>query len=182
ERMLEDQQDRERWNWLIERLERLERCSAGATGGVAPALQRLFSYLSFVSFVAAQLVGVFMSGSDDASPYIHEPSFANGRTQFRPTLKQSTGQRGYVNVPVDWLHPALPLSGTGLVVALVVWRRSRIEKQTTVALTRSDLEEFKLDRVRVRRGLAEIERKGLVRVQHQRGRSPVVTVLFSEGE
>src|SRR5262249_1962034 len=104
ERMLEDQQDRERWNWLTGRLERLERWSAGATGGVAPALQRLFSYLSFVSFVAAQLVGVFMSGSDDASPYIHEPSFANGRTQFRPTLKQSTGQRGYVNVPVDWLH------------------------------------------------------------------------------
>jgi predicted ArsR family transcriptional regulator len=65
-----------------------------------------------------------------------------------------------------------------LAVALAVWFEAGLRKSNRVALSLSGLgAELGVRRDAARRGLAALEEAGLVGVERQAGRKPVVTIL-----
>ena len=77
---------------------------------------------------------------------------------------------------MSWLTRAARLPGKALHVGLLLWFRVGCERSNVVRLTRGHADFFALDRHTVYRGLAALERAGLVNVDRRRGRCPVVTV------
>jgi hypothetical protein len=79
-------------------------------------------------------------------------------------------------VPLAWLSRASRLPGKALAVALAIWYVAGLERSGTVRLTTSTLREFNVGRKAAYRGLAALERAGLVQVERKRGRCPGVTI------
>jgi hypothetical protein len=80
-------------------------------------------------------------------------------------------------VPLDWLIIAARQSGKALHVGIVLWFLRGVKRSRTVELTRSKLAWFGISRHAGYRGVAKLEKAGLVSVKRHRGRSPVVTIL-----
>ena len=76
-------------------------------------------------------------------------------------------------IPWRWLELAGLLSGKALAVALVVWREAGCRNERTVPV---NLSAQRIPRRTVQRGLQELERSGLVSVEHRPGRPPLVTL------
>jgi hypothetical protein len=80
-------------------------------------------------------------------------------------------------IPWNWLVRAAQLKGSSLAVALAVWRLAGIKKTASVECSMARAaREFGFDERSGRRGLAALERAGLVRVRRRRGRKPVITL------
>jgi hypothetical protein len=82
-------------------------------------------------------------------------------------------------IPWDWLSHAMLLPGKALAVALHAWLLVGIKGTTTVPV---NLSRCAVDRSAASRGLRELERAGLVRVDRRAGRKPVVTLLLGSWE
>ena len=83
-------------------------------------------------------------------------------------------------IPLDWLCAAARAAGhgSGFQVAIALWYLSGLNRQSnTVKLKGSILREMGVDRHAGYRGLAALERAGLVSVERHSGRVPVVTLL-----
>jgi hypothetical protein len=81
-------------------------------------------------------------------------------------------------IPWTWLSAAARLPGQALAVGLAVWLRGGIAKSAEVRLSLSGLDsEMGVKRDAARRGLAALERAGLVHVTRGLGRKPRVTLL-----
>lgn len=85
-------------------------------------------------------------------------------------------------IPGEWLGRAARLSGRALHVALAVWHQNALESRNVVKLTWGVLDRFGVTPDAGARGLAALERAGLVSVQRHRGRSPLVTIQGAESE
>lgn len=83
-------------------------------------------------------------------------------------------------IPMDWLYAASKASGRGrgFQVAIVLWYLSGLNHQTrTVKLSGSVLTKMGIKRHAGYRGLAALEKAGLVHVEKHDGRAPLVTLL-----
>lgn len=81
---------------------------------------------------------------------------------------------------VDWLIAAARLPARSLHIALALVFANEGRSLTTIVLPNLPLLEMKLDRCAKYRGLAHLERAGLVRVDRRPGRSPTVTICQRE--
>ena len=110
--------------------------------------------------------------------------------EVRIELPSVAAQRDRQFVPaLPWrLFTALaPLPGKALAVYLMLWRRSRVERNRIVSLTSAVWAQCGLTRRQKALALACLERQGLITMQHCRGKNPQVTLrtvdeLFSRQE
>ena len=79
-------------------------------------------------------------------------------------------------IPGAWLAQAAALRGRTLHVAMALWYLAGVEKSRTVKPTWAVWRRFGVSPDTGRRGLAALERVGLVTVDRHRGRCPVVTI------
>src|SRR5262249_23168429 len=80
-------------------------------------------------------------------------------------------------VPMMWLRAAAALSGKALHVGVEIWFQIGLKRSSEVALSLSRFKKSGISRSAASRGLAKLERAGLVSVIRLPGRKPVVTVL-----
>jgi hypothetical protein len=80
-------------------------------------------------------------------------------------------------IPWSWIAAAAILPSRALLVGLCLWRLVGAMKSNTVSFGNSDLRQLGIDRATKSRALRVLEREGLIRVAHQPGRFPTVTVL-----
>ena len=99
-------------------------------------------------------------------------------------LAARAGRRGRVSgfflkgpVPLAWLASAAALRGRALAVGVLVWFMVGIKRATVVAIPGSWLAEFGVNRFAFYRGLAALERRGLVKVERRRGSMPRITLV-----
>ncbi len=79
-------------------------------------------------------------------------------------------------VPLAWLRVAAIWPGRALAVGIALWFKAGVSKRAKVKLTSRVREKVGLSRHSTHRGLAALEQAGLVDVDRQVGRSPVVTI------
>ena len=78
---------------------------------------------------------------------------------------------------MSWLRTAAVLPGKALAVGLVLWFKAGITKRGEVKMTTKLLHKFGLSRYAGYRGLAALEKAGLVTADRGPGRCPRVTLL-----
>ena len=79
-------------------------------------------------------------------------------------------------IPWDWLTLAGNLSGKTLHVSAVIWFLAGMKKARTITLSNKILEDMGVNRYAAYRGLAALEKAGLISTSKHRGRCPVVTI------
>lgn len=104
-----------------------------------------------------------------------------------PVDKSSTGRRrGWIEgrflrgpIPLNWLGRACRLSGEALATALAIWYVSGLQKgeRAGLTLTTKKVELLGVSRSAKSRGLKALEAAGLIRVQRDGKKNPVVTIL-----
>ena len=80
-------------------------------------------------------------------------------------------------IPWDWILRASRLPAKALIVGLCIWRLSGATGKNTVPLSNSEVQSFGIDRAAKSRGLAALERAGLIAVSRKPARWPLVTLL-----
>ena len=83
-------------------------------------------------------------------------------------------------VPWRWICKAAKLPGKTLEVGLALWRLSGAMKSDTVRLTNSEMEALGVDRNAKSRALKQLQKVGLISVQQDRGKIPVVTLIHDD--
>lgn len=94
-----------------------------------------------------------------------------------PITRRSKGRFLKGPIPFDWLAMAARQPGKALHVAIAVWFLSGLTRSSTVHLAPSIPRQLGLSRYAAYRGLRALERSGLVGVQRQRGRGPMVSIV-----
>jgi hypothetical protein len=103
--------------------------------------------------------------------------------RLEATPRSSTSQRRLIRgefikaIPLQWLTPAAASPGKTLAVALAVWFQFGRSKGRPFKLTSAILKRFSVSRKASYHGLKELEKIGLITVQRQKGKNPIVTVL-----
>jgi DNA-binding MarR family transcriptional regulator len=80
-------------------------------------------------------------------------------------------------VPLPWLIKASKCSGKALAVAIAIRYRSGLCKTNQITLTSRVLEKFGIDRSAKSRAIQCLEEAGLISVERQHGKNPVITIL-----
>jgi len=80
-------------------------------------------------------------------------------------------------VPLAWLAGAATLRGRALAIGVLVWFMVGMKRATVVTIPGAWLAEFGVDRFAFYRGLAALERHGLVEVDRRRGAMPRITLV-----
>ncbi len=102
--------------------------------------------------------------------------------QTTAQLRQRQAAKGrFCLVPLDWLKSACGAHGRGVEVGCVLWFRARADRSKTVRLSRHViLDVIGLDPQAARRALRALEQAGLVRVDRQHGRAPIVEIVHQQ--
>ena len=79
-------------------------------------------------------------------------------------------------IPLKWVLTASALTGKSLEISMVLWFLKGVTRKNTVKLNGKLIRSFGVSRSTLYRGLAEMENAGLISIQRQIGRSPVVTI------
>ena len=79
-------------------------------------------------------------------------------------------------IPLDWVFTAAQLSEAALKVGLILWYLSGLNRSDTVKLSNRYLDDIGLSRNGKYRGLAALEKAGLISYSQGEGRSPIVTI------
>jgi hypothetical protein len=80
-------------------------------------------------------------------------------------------------IPWNWVIRASELPGKALVLGLCLWRLKGATRKDTVLLSNTELEPFGIDRAAKSRGLAALEKAGLIKLDRKRGRWANITLL-----
>ena len=80
-------------------------------------------------------------------------------------------------IPWNWIIGASQLPGKALVIGLCLWRLKGATRQDTIKLSNNELLPFGIDRAAKSRGLAALEKAGLIKVDRTPGRWCNVTLL-----
>ena len=121
----------------------------------------------------------------NTAPFDLEQFRAHGNRAVPPTapklkrqpLRRDGGRFLRGPIPLSWLAPAAVLPGKALHVAIALWFLSGLKRSSTVKLTGSLRSQFGILPDAGRRGLAALERAGLVFVERPPGCCPRVTIL-----
>jgi len=82
-------------------------------------------------------------------------------------------------IPLKWILAASKLPGKSLEISMVLWFLKGVTRKHTVKLSGKLIRSFGVSRSTLYRGLAKMENAGLISVQRQIGRSPMVTILIN---
>ncbi len=93
-----------------------------------------------------------------------------------PTVRKGDRYLGK-KMPWSWLAAAARARGRALHVALALWYQASVTRSWSVKLNTDRLRELGLDRHATSRGLRELEKAGLVKVERRAGRKPLVTMV-----
>jgi hypothetical protein len=86
-------------------------------------------------------------------------------------------------LPMAWLERAASLPGRALHIGVMLWYYVGLHKSARVKFSLSRCERrLGFDRTTATRGLAALERAGLVTVERRPGQRPVVTVIHNPAE
>lgn len=96
---------------------------------------------------------------------------------LEPRAKIADGRFLKRPIPWSWITAAAALPSRALLVGLCLWRLVGAMKNDTISFGNSDLRQVGIDRATKSRALRALERAGLVKVAHQPGRFPKVTIL-----
>src|ERR1700730_5610373 len=80
-------------------------------------------------------------------------------------------------VPWNWLVRASKLPGTALILGLCLWRLKGATRSNSVWLSNAELRPFGIDRAAKSRGLTALESAGLIAVDRNDGKRPIITLL-----
>jgi DNA-binding transcriptional ArsR family regulator len=94
------------------------------------------------------------------------------------TSKKNSDYR-YIKGPIslEWLVTASKLPGKSLQISMALWFLKGVTRKNTVKLSGKLVRSFGVSRSTLYRGLTEMENAGLISIQRQKGRSPIVTIL-----
>jgi hypothetical protein len=92
-----------------------------------------------------------------------------------PVSKQQQFLKG--PVPLPWLIKASRCKGQAFIVAIIIWYRCGLQKSNQVTLTSRVLGKFGINRSAKSRALLCLEEAGLIQVERQHGKNPVITIL-----
>jgi DNA-binding transcriptional ArsR family regulator len=82
------------------------------------------------------------------------------------------------NIPLDWLSRACRLSGKSLATALAIWYLKGLQNSSeNLRLTSAVVERFGVSRFSKSRALRYLEKAGLIKVERQLRKNPLVTIL-----
>jgi len=104
------------------------------------------------------------------------PTLARARS-LRPPHHQPGQHFLKGPIPKPWLERAAQAPGRALHVGIALWFQAGMKKRGEIRLGLAQFSDFGLDRFAASRGLAELERAGLVSVIRHPGRKPIVTIL-----
>jgi|GEM_PF-1498383 len=79
-------------------------------------------------------------------------------------------------IPWWWIVAAAKLPANALIVGLSLWRLAGATKKTTVILSNVEIEPFGISRSAKSRAITALEDAGLIKVVHQKGRFPSITL------
>jgi hypothetical protein len=96
---------------------------------------------------------------------------------LKPEAKIPDGRFLKGPIPWSWIAVAAALPSRALLVGLGLWRLVGAMKSDTILFGNSDLRLLGIDRATKSRALRSLEQSGLIKVVHQAGRFPKVTVL-----
>jgi hypothetical protein len=96
---------------------------------------------------------------------------------LEPEAKIPSGRFLKGPIPWSWIAGAAALPSRALLVGLCLWRLAGAMKIDTISFGNSDLRQLGVDRATKSRALRALERAGLIKVSHQPGRFPKVTLL-----
>lgn len=114
---------------------------------------------------------------------LHGRFIATGETTdvdintLKPEAKIPSGRFLKGPIPWSWIAAAAALPSRGLLVGLCLWRLVGAMKNDTISFGNSDLRQLGIDRATKSRALRALESACLIKVAHQPGRFPTVTVL-----
>jgi hypothetical protein len=96
--------------------------------------------------------------------------------------RQTVKARRFLKGPIPWLwiEAAARLPGKALAVGLVLWREAGMDGSGSVKLTTAKLAGLNLDRAGKARALKGLEAAGLVHVERNGRRTPLVSILVAE--
>jgi hypothetical protein len=80
-------------------------------------------------------------------------------------------------IPLKWILTASELPGKSLEISMALWFLKGVTRKNTVKLSGKLIRSFGVSRSTFYRGLAAMENAGLISIQRQIGRSPMVTIL-----
>jgi hypothetical protein len=80
-------------------------------------------------------------------------------------------------IPWSWLERAMSLPGKALHVGIQVWHQMGLTRSSEVSISMSGMNRMGVSRFAASRGLAALEKAGLVSVDRHAGRKPVVSIL-----
>ena len=107
------------------------------------------------------------------------PSLEQALNQMPKKLPRHKQGEPFVKgpLPVAWFGPAAALPRKALAVGLTLWFKGGFDGKAEIKLSGSLLRKFGIKRDAARRGLAALEKGGLVSVQRHPGRCPLVQIL-----
>ena len=97
----------------------------------------------------------------------------------RPKQRQPDAGR-YIGAPLPLVSDVCLLTEgrAALVVALCIYRRTRVCASRTVTLPTAELVELDIDRRRKREALAKLQNAGLIRVENRAGHTARITLIW----
>ena len=136
----------------------------GDTPTCAPVIHPynlLFVYLLYLSLSSYLVVNKVM--------YPHNKPFFSHPRQHTPFIKGP--------IPLAWVQQAAKLPGRALHLGMALWYLAGVRRSNKGAIPYKVTKHFGLNRYTVYRGLARLEKAGLVRVSRVRGRRLSFTLL-----
>jgi DNA-binding transcriptional ArsR family regulator len=95
-------------------------------------------------------------------------------------VKSPRTRRFMPPIPEWWAAVAMALPGKAYHVGAIVWQECRINRSPSCKLTRHVWEKFGLHRHTVRGGLKVLKEAGLIILQKNGKRSPLITIVNDE--
>lgn len=98
-----------------------------------------------------------------------------------PEAAKAKTQAGFIKgpLPLEWMRAAARMPGRTLQVALVLWYLAGLKRSDTVRLSSEQLDAVGVSRDAKYDALQRLRAAGLVTVDQQPGRAPVVTLVRS---
>jgi hypothetical protein len=81
-------------------------------------------------------------------------------------------------ISLTWLESAARCQGRALHVGIGLWYLAGLKKSRTISASYKVLRRLGLDRYAASRGLAYLEKAGLIQVRRKQGRSPIVILIL----
>jgi hypothetical protein len=103
----------------------------------------------------------------------HERPVATAASVIRAERRANRYVR---TIPLNWIQTAARLPGKSLQVGIALWHLAGVTKRMTVRLTSVRLTAFGVRRSSKRRALATLAAAGLVKIDQDVGRNPLVTI------